>query len=44
MLIYPRDETVRVLPPMAGYSGAEVIPGTEPAAGPMQSRAAIDWR
>ena len=38
MLLYPRDETV------AGYSGAEVIPGTESAAGPIKSRAAIGWR
>ena len=28
----------------AGYSGAEVIPGTEPVAGPIQSRTAIGWR
>jgi hypothetical protein len=27
---------------LAGYSGAEVIPGTEPVAGPIKSRAAID--
>ena len=29
---------------LAGYSGAEVVPGTEPAAGPIQSQAAIGWR
>ncbi len=43
MLIYPRDETVGAAS-QADYSGAEVIPGTKPAAGPMQSRASIDWR
>jgi len=43
MLIYPRDETVRAAS-LAGYSGAEVIQGTEPAAGPLKSRAAIGWR
>ena len=29
---------------MAGYSGAEVIPGTEPVAGPIKSQVAFDWR
>jgi len=29
---------------LAGYSGAEVIPGTEQVAGPIKSQAAIDWR
>jgi len=42
MLIYPRDETVGAAS-LAGYSGAEVIPGTEQAAGPIKSRAVIGW-
>ena len=36
------DETVGSAS-QAGYSGAEVIPVTEPAAGPIKSRAVIGW-